>query len=78
MFISHTAACTHHVGAHGLRKNSKSHIDASHSRQPVVKGERLVRYQMKHFDEQRSNCPVPVVNTIIYRPFIAQTGSPPM
>ena len=29
-------------------------------------------------DEQQSRCPVPVVNTIIYRPFIAQTGSPPM
>ncbi len=46
MFISHTAACTHHVGAHGLRKNSRSHIDASHSRQPVLKGERLVHYEV--------------------------------
>ena len=27
------------------RKNSGSHIDASHSRQPLVKGERLVRYE---------------------------------
>ena len=33
----------------GLReplKNSGSHIDASHSRQPLVKGERLVRYKV--------------------------------
>ena len=46
MFISHTAACTHHVGAHGLRKNARSHIDAPHSRQPSVKGEILVRYEV--------------------------------
>ena len=46
MFISHTAACTHHVGAHGLRKKSKTHIDASHLLQPVVKYERLVRYEV--------------------------------
>ena len=29
-----------------LRKNCESHIDASHSRQPLVKGERLVRYEV--------------------------------
>ena len=28
------------------RKNSESHIAASHSRQPLVKGERLVRYEV--------------------------------
>ena len=28
------------------RKNYGSHIDASHSRQPLVKGERLVRYEV--------------------------------
>jgi len=28
------------------RKNFGSHIDASHSRQPLVKGERLVRYEV--------------------------------
>jgi len=28
------------------RKNSRNHIDASHSRQPLVKGERLVRYEV--------------------------------
>ena len=34
------------VGALGLRKNWGSHIDASHSRQPLVKGERLVRHEV--------------------------------
>ena len=34
------------VGDLGPRKNSGSHIDASHSRQPLVKGERLVRYEV--------------------------------
>ena len=34
------------VGALELRKNWGSHIDASHSRQPLVKGERLVRYEV--------------------------------
>ena len=31
---------------HKLRKNSEIHIDVSHSRQPLVKGERLVRYEV--------------------------------
>jgi hypothetical protein len=30
----------------GPRKNSGIHIDVSHSRQPLVKGERLVRYEV--------------------------------
>ena len=34
------------VGTQGSLKNSGSHIDASHSRQPLVKGERLVRYEV--------------------------------
>ena len=34
------------VGNQSSRKNSNSHIDASHSRQPLVKGERLVRYEV--------------------------------
>ena len=34
------------VGALRLRKNWRSHIDASHSRQPLVKGERLVRHEV--------------------------------
>jgi hypothetical protein len=34
------------VGTLGPRKNSGSHIDASLSRQPLVKGERLVRYEV--------------------------------
>ena len=29
-----------------VRKNWESHIDVSHSRQPLVKGERLVRYEV--------------------------------
>ena len=40
----HTDAC--HIGARRLHKNSGSHIDASLSRQPLVKGERLVRYEV--------------------------------
>ena len=34
------------VGALELRKNWGSHIDASHSRQPLVKGERVVRHEV--------------------------------
>ena len=34
------------VGTRKSLKNSGSHIDASHSRQPLVKGERLVRYEV--------------------------------
>ena len=34
------------VGTLGPRKNSGSHIDASLSRQPLVKGERLVRNEV--------------------------------
>ena len=34
------------VGARKPRKNSGSHIDASHSRQPLVKGERLVHHEV--------------------------------
>ena len=38
--------CVALVGARRPLKNSGSHIDASHSRQPLVKGERLVRYEV--------------------------------
>ena len=38
--------CTVNVGTGGFRKNWGSHIDASHSRQPLVKGERLVRHEV--------------------------------
>ena len=38
--------CSASVGAQRPLKNSGSHIDASHSRQPLVKGERLVRYEV--------------------------------
>ena len=35
------------------RKNCRSHIDASHSRQPLVKGERLVRYEVNAVMRQK-------------------------
>ena len=38
--------CIVSVGTRRFRKNWRSHIDASHSRQPLVKGERLVRYEV--------------------------------
>ena len=43
-----TAATLHciGVGSQSSLKNLGSHIDASHSRQPLVKGERLVRYEV--------------------------------
>ena len=34
------------LGLNEPRKNSGSHIDASHSRQPFVKGEKLARYEV--------------------------------
>ena len=34
------------LGTQSPLKNSVSHIDASLSRQPLVKGERLVRYEV--------------------------------
>ena len=43
------------VGALGLLKNWGSHIDASHSRQPLVKGERLVRYEVNAVILSRSH-----------------------
>ena len=42
---AHTDVC-YCVGDQSPRKNYGSHIDASHSRQPLVKGERLVRYEV--------------------------------
>ena len=36
----------------GPLKNSGSHIDASHPRQPLVKGERLVRYEVNAVMDQ--------------------------
>ena len=38
--------CKENVGSQSPRKNLGSHIDASHSRQPLVKGERWVRYEV--------------------------------
>jgi hypothetical protein len=47
------------LGAISSRKNSGSHIDASLSRQPLVKGERLVRYE---------------VNAVMFKPNPAATN----
>ena len=41
-----TPESNHIVGARKPLNNCRSHIDASHSRQPLVKGERLVRYEV--------------------------------
>ena len=49
MFLHISVLCVQSnvfVGAQRPRKNYGSHIDASHSRQPLVKGERLVRYEV--------------------------------
>ena len=43
---SHHAEIFPKVEATSLFKNMGSHIDASHSRQPLVKGEKLVRYEV--------------------------------
>ena len=42
----HTHLTAESVGILRSRKNLISHIDASLSRQPLVKGERLVRYEV--------------------------------
>ena len=44
--VVHNQFNTEHVGTRRSLKNCISHIDASHSRQPLVKGERLVRYEV--------------------------------
>ena len=50
MFSFHDHKHTWHVEqaslGHKSHKNSEIHIDVSHSRQPLVKGERLVRYEV--------------------------------
>ena len=50
--VNHTTLM---VGALQLRKNWGSHIDASHSRQPLVKGERLVRHEVNAVMEDWRN-----------------------
>ena len=55
-FMTYSAlatTCFFQLG-HKSRKNWEIHIDVSHSRQPLVKGERLVRYE---------------VNTVMHRPW---------
>jgi hypothetical protein len=47
MAVRASTACRHGLlGSMGARKNYESHIDASLSRQPLVKGEILVRYEV--------------------------------
>ena len=46
----------HHVLEPELPKNCDSHIDASLSRQPLVKGERLVRYEVNAVISSWSSC----------------------
>ena len=46
LFTPRVARRLRFVGAWRPLKNCGSHIDASHSRQPLVKGERLVRYEV--------------------------------
>ena len=55
------------VGAERLLKNSRSHIDASHSRQPLVKGERLVRYEVNAVMGLQSDCSNVKVNAVFRR-----------
>ena len=51
------------VGDQGPLKNSGSHIDASHSRQPLVKGERLVRYEVNAVMQESGKDSAPRLNS---------------
>ena len=44
------------VGSQSPRKNLGSHIDASHSRQPLVKGEMFLRYEVNAVMAINSGC----------------------
>ena len=49
-----------------LPKNCMSHIDASHSRQPLVKGDRVVRYEVKllvSHETSKQRSPLPAKTT---------------
>ena len=41
-----TTAYVFNVGAKRIRKKSRRHIDVPHSGQPLMKGERLLRYEV--------------------------------
>jgi hypothetical protein len=60
------------------RKNSEIHIDVSHSRQPLVKGERLVRYEVNTVIRLAGWTPVPApeVNDRDPLPDISQRPDP--
>ena len=66
------------VGSQGPRKNSGSHIDASHSRQPLVKGERLVRYEvnavMPPLTSLQKTSSVPAERQCVATRFLANTS----
>ena len=64
------------VGDQGPRKNSGSHIDASHSRQPLVKGERLVRYEVNAVITI-SDVPAVVVYVLVQRLVLIATELSP-
>ena len=54
---------------HRPRKNSGSHIDASLSRQPLVKGERLVRYEVNAVMPRRRRHPCAICAVSSHAPF---------
>jgi hypothetical protein len=74
--------CTSRLLSHGWgsspRKNLRIHIDVSHSRQPLVKGERLVRYEVntvmsvcRQFDATaRKTCSIQVHGASRYAVFL--------
>ena len=68
------------VGSQGPHKNSGSHIDASHSRQPLVKGERLVRHEvnavmLEHGSLQQSKVTSHISYSISYVTFFCSQAA---
>jgi hypothetical protein len=60
------------VGTLKSLKNSGSHIDASHSRQPLVKGERLVRYEVNAVMSQHAKNLKSLCSLLSLRCFMSQ------
>jgi hypothetical protein len=60
------------VGTLKSLKNSGSHIDASHSRQPLVKGERLVRYEVNAVMSQHAKNLKSLYSLLSLRCFMSQ------
>jgi hypothetical protein len=61
---------------HRPRKNSGSHIDASLSRQPLVKGERLVRYEVNAVMPRRCVGPSVGLDVCCHVPFHGWGATP--